>query len=673
MTLEAPILDIPPPAGPPPPAPDPDARSRLLLAILIFVAGVVALFVLVAPVTNPLNPLNQPAVILVSADGQTLAKRGAYKDEPVQAEKLPRYVPLAFIAIEDRRFVEHNGVDMGGVVRAMFANLRARHVVQGGSTITQQLAKTAYLDQKRTLGRKAKEALIAGWLELRMSKSQILSAYLSSVYFGDGVYGLRAASQHYFGKQPEQLKLGEAALLAGLVKAPSKLNPTENPAGAGRRARLVLEAMADQHFISRAQARKAGHVRIVLQAAEPPAGAYFTDWVTPTALAQARSSFGAVRVQTTLDTRMQKLAERIIRRMLPSQGARQAALVAMTPDGAVKAMVGGRSYGASQFNRATRAQRQPGSAFKLFVYDAAMRAGHRPDEIIDDAPISIGNWSPSNFGGHYAGPITLRQAFAHSSNVASVRLTQQLGPRQVAAAAKRLGVVSPIGDDMSIALGSAEVNLLELTAAYATVAGGRGPVRPYGVLADRPRGLGAPMSQAERMNMLQLLAGVVQGGTGRGAALKVPTFGKTGTAQDSRDAWFIGFVDNLVVGVWVGNDNHSPTRGIVGGGLPAQIWRAFMTGVGYPGAPVPPSSEIESEGETLGVPAEAGSDGDAASDMDEDGEPELVPAEPDGEPMVVAPPRPPEQPYDEPDYGPDTPAAPPPELPRGPSDGEPQG
>jgi penicillin-binding protein 1A len=603
MTDAAFNLDAPSPQPQPDPAPHrppPDDRdSRLVLAALVGAAVLLALLAALAPITNPLNPLNQPAVVLVTTDGQKLARAGAYKDDPVRVEQLPAYVPMAFIAIEDRHFLRHRGVDVGGVIRAALANMRAHHVVQGGSTITQQLVKNAYLDRRRTLGRKLKEAALAVWLEMRMSKAAIISAYLSNVYFGDGVYGLRAASGHYFGKKPEELKLGEAALLAGRVKAPSKLYPTEHPAAAGRRGRVLLDAMAAQHFITREQAAAAGHVKILLRPTETRPGAYFADWVTPEALALARRRPDGGRIQTTLDMRMQKTAEQIIRRMLPRQGARQSALVAMTPDGAIRAMVGGRNYAASQFNRASRAQRQPGSAFKLFVYDAAMRAGHRPGEMIENSPVTVGKWSPSNFGGSYSGPITLMQAFAHSSNVASVRLTVELGPGQVADAARRLGVTSPISHDPSIALGSSEVNLLELTAAYAAVVKGRGPVKPFGVAADQPRSLGVVMTPQERSSMLVLLSAVVQGGTGRQASLKVPSFGKTGTAQDSRDAWFIGVTGEMVVGVWVGNDNHSPTRGVVGGGLPAQIWRAFMTGIGYQGAPVPPSSEIEREGESL--------------------------------------------------------------------------
>jgi penicillin-binding protein 1A len=685
MTDAAFNIDTPGPgpmrARPPAPhRPPPDDRdSRVILAALIGLALAVMLFMAVIPVTNPFNPLNQPAVVLVTNDGQTLARAGAYRDVPVKVQQLPPYVPLAFIAIEDRHFLRHHGVDVGGVFRAALANLRAHHVVQGGSTITQQLVKNAYLDQRRTLGRKAKEALLAVWLEMRMSKAEIMSAYLSSVYFGDGVYGLRAASTHYFGKKPEQLTLGEAALLAGLVKSPSRLNPAAHPAAAGRRARVVLNAMADQHFISRARSRTAGHVKIVLQKTETTPGAYFADWVTKEALADARAHGDGGRVQTTLDMRMQKTAEEIVRRMLPSRGARQAALVAMTPDGAIRAMVGGRDYAASQFNRAARAERQPGSAFKLFVYDAAMRAGHHPDEMIENSPVTVGKWSPGNFGDRYSGPITLMQAFAHSSNVAAVRLTMDVGPETVASAARRLGVTSPIGHDPSIALGTSEVNLLELTAAYAAFVKGRGPVKPYGVQSDRPRHLGLVMTPQERFNMLVLLSSVVQGGTGRQAALKVPSFGKTGTAQDSRDAWFIGFTGDLVVGVWVGNDNHSPTHGIVGGALPAQIWRAFMTGVGYQGAPVPPSTEIESEGETLqaGPPAGAEDQGEAPQ-LDED---ELAPDEvvrPDedqgGPPMIIVPPRPQAPPWEDDGYGPPPPrfrGPPPPD--EGPPPDEPGG
>jgi penicillin-binding protein 1A len=547
-------------------------------------------------IAGPPDPLKQPSMVLVSTDGRTVARRGAYKDVPVKIESLPPYVGQAFVAIEDRRFYHHMGVDFAGIGRALLANARQGKVVQGGSTITQQLAKNAYLTQRRTFGRKLKEAFIALSLEARMSKRDILSAYVSSVYFGDGVYGLRAAAQHYFNKTPEKLTLGEAALLAGIVKAPSKLNPIEDPKAAASRAKLVLAEMVESGFITPAQAAKPGRVKVIRQVSRVPPGAYFADWVAADAEAVAPPSFGASVVKTTLDYDMQVAAETVVANALRGDRRLQAAMVVMTPDGAVRAMVGGRSYAGSQFNRATQAKRQPGSTFKLFVYLAALRSGLTPDDRIENSPLTIGTWQPANFHNAYSGPISLREAFARSSNVAAARLGQRVGPRAVAKAAEDLGITSKLRPDPSIALGASEVTLLEMASAYATVAGGRGPVKPYGITGEAPALRPAPITAVQRSQLLDMLQAVVQHGTGRGAIRTVPTFGKTGTSQDHRDALFIGFVDQLVVAVWVGRDDSSPMNGVTGGALPVQIWSGFMTKAGYPaGTPGAPYETAPSE------------------------------------------------------------------------------
>jgi penicillin-binding protein 1A len=491
------------------------------------------------------------------------------------------------------------------MARAAVANLSAGKVRQGGSTITQQLAKTTFLTPRRTFVRKLQELFIALALELRLSKDEILGRYLSSVYFGDAVYGLRAASQHYFGKSPERLTVGEAAMLAGIIQAPSALNPIDHPDKARRRARLVLNAMVETKAITAAQAKAAPPVRI--NPRQPlPVGGYFADWAAPQIIDGMDAGYGELVVRTTLDSRLQRIAEQTIRTALDgpgkAKGAGQAALVAMRPNGQVVAMVGGRDYRKSQFNRAVQAHRQPGSAFKLFVYLAAIRDGARPDSAVSEAPITEGSWSPKNFDGSFDRDLDLRQAFGRSSNIAAVRVAKLAGHRDVIRAAQDLGVTSRLVDDPTLALGTSEMTLLELTAAYAAVADGKAPVRPFGLLEDAaPRPEGAPLNPRHREALLDLLQYAVANGTGKNAALAQPVFGKTGTAQDSRDAVFIGFTSDIVVGVWVGNDDHSPMKGVTGGGLPAQMWRDFTARALSAGLveridpPPPPKDDLDSK------------------------------------------------------------------------------
>jgi penicillin-binding protein 1A len=556
-------------------------RILAALAILAVLFGLlVAWLSWRLPVSRALEPLPTPALVLVSADGHPFARRGAVKDRPVDVATLPPHVAQAFVAIEDRRFYRHFGVDLIGVGRALVTDIRQRRIVEGGSTLTQQLAKTAFLSSERTFRRKAQEVFVALWLEARLSKAEILSRYLSSVYFGDGVFGLRAAAQHYFAKPPEQLTLGEAAMLAGLVKAPSALNPVDHPDAAGKRQRVVLGAMVETKAITQAQAQRARRVRI--RAAETlPVGGYFADWAAPQVKQALDAQYGRLEVRTTLDSRLQRRAERAVKSWLDGpgrrQGATQAALVALRPDGAVVAMVGGRDYGASQFNRAVQARRQPGSAFKLFVYLAALRDGARPDSLVSEAPITVGGWTPRNYERTSGGDLTLREAFAESSNIAAVRLAQNVGRDKIVEAAQDLGVTSPLVKDATLPLGTSEMTLLELTSAYAAVAAGHAPVEPYALLEGQDR-LAAPraLPSDQRDELLDLLAATVEGGTARAARLDQPVFGKTGTTQEHRDAVFVGFTGDIVVGVWVGNDDHSPMQGVTGGGLPAQIWRTFV-------------------------------------------------------------------------------------------------
>jgi penicillin-binding protein 1A len=534
----------------------------------------------------------------LSSEGRPIARRGAIKDRPVAARALDPLTPAAFVAIEDRRFYRHWGVDPRAIGRAMVANVRAGGVRQGGSTITQQLAKTSFLSSDRSLRRKAQEVIIAFWLEAWLTKEEILSRYLSSVYFGDGVYGLRAAARHYFGRNPEELTLAQSAMLAGVVQAPSRLAPTRNLRAAQKRSRLVLAAMADTGIISRSRASRVSAARPMRRVSKVPTGTYFADWVAPVAQRALDSEFGEVKVTTTLDADLQRLAVRAL------NGARlgdaQAALVAMRPDGRVVAMIGGRSYKASPFNRATQARRQPGSAFKLFVYLAALRAGWTPDSIIDDAPITIDGWTPANNDRVFRGRMTLREAFARSSNAATVRLSESVGRDNVLRAARELGISSPLPDGPSVALGTAGVSLVELTAAYAAVAGGAYPVTATGLDREeaQEQGLAAFFRRRGSLDrrrdwapMLDLMWEAANRGTGRRAALNVPTFGKTGTTQENRDALFIGFAGDLVVGVWVGRDDNKSLGKMSGGTVPADIWKSFMAPAlavdGYRGPALP--------------------------------------------------------------------------------------
>ena len=551
------------------------------------IAAFIGLFVLTvlwlaitAPLSKSLQPIAPPEVTLLAADGTPIARTGAIVDKPVQVAKLPPHVVHAFIAIEDRRFYHHWGVDPRGIARAAWSNLTSGRT-EGGSTITQQLAKFTFLSPKQTLGRKAREALIAFWLEAWLTKDEILERYLSNAYFGDNTYGLRAASLHYFYRQPENLTPGQAAMLAGLLQAPSRYDPTENFDLASRRMRTVLGAEVAAGYMTAAQARAIPTPKLdVRPTNDLPTGTYFADWALPQARQLSDVGYSRQTLRTTLDSRLQGIARRVIGRA--PLGKAQVALVAMHPNGEVVAMIGGKDYAKSPFNRATQARRQPGSTFKLFVYLAAFEKGMTPDTTIDNSEFVQGSYRPKNASGNYSNEITLEDAFARSSNVAAVRLLQRVGDDAVIEEAEKLGVASPLAHgDPSLALGTSTMTLLELTSAYAGVAGNRFPVRPrafpaeegwFGWLfAERHR-----LSATEHDEIEQLLARTVDQGTGRAAKLPVTSFGKTGTTQDNRDALFVGYAGDLVVGVWIGNDDNTPLKGVHGGSLPAQIWHDFM-------------------------------------------------------------------------------------------------
>lgn len=576
--------DLPPAA---PELPEPRWRGRLRRAGRIFLVIFLAFILLIgwlaitAPLSKSLEPIAPPQITLLASNGAPIARMGAIVDKPVRAAALPEHVTGAFLAIEDRRFFTHWGIDPRSIVRALWSNVTGGRT-QGGSTITQQLAKFTFLSPKRTLGRKAREAMIAFWLEVWLTKEEILERYLSNAYFGDNTYGLRAASLHYFHRQPEKLTPAQAAMLAGLVQAPSRLAPTKNPDLAQKRMRLVLSAMAREGLITQGEAKTLRAPTIIMRTRNAlPTGTYFADWALPEARKQSDVGYARRTITTTLDARLQGIARRVTG--AAGLGKAQVALVAMRPNGEVVAMIGGKDYAASPFNRVTQARRQPGSTFKLFVYLAALRAGWDPEDEISNKAIESGAYRPKNSGGIYSPLITLEDAFATSSNVAAVRLFERVGDQKVIAMARKLGVTAalPKGDP-SLALGTSSMTLLELTAAYAAVAANSYPVVPHAFSVE-PSGwfkrlFSGPNSfgSREHRDIEKLLRAAVNRGTGRAARLPQPNFGKTGTSQDNRDALFVGYANGLVVGVWIGNDDNSPLRGIAGGGLPARIWRDFM-------------------------------------------------------------------------------------------------
>ena len=534
-----------------------------------------------------------PSLLVEAANGQPLGRVGPL-DDGLRRQDFPDILVNAVTAIEDRRFYSHRGIDLWGIARAMYVNWTAGGIVEGGSTITQQLAKMQIVGSERTLSRKLREACIAVWLELRLGKDEILTRYLNAVYLGAGAHGMSAAARMYFDKSVAELTLPEAALLAALIQAPSRYNPIRNLDGAHQRAAAVIDAMLEAGAIDAAAAgkAKAEPAQLKLSPRTARAGSWFADWIGKYEVPKIAGSVKrALRVRTTLQPELQQLAERTVNEALadPDQarGVSQAALVAMRPDGAVVAMVGGRDYEESEFNRAVDARRQPGSAFKLFVYYAALRNGYTPESRIDASPIQVKGWKPANYGGQQFGRMTLRQAFAKSVNSAAIRLGQTIGLDEVVAAARELGYDAPLAKVPSMALGTNEVSLLDLTGAFASVRAARPRLEPWGITAFGPedaglRSLGPPSASVQELphhrELTRLLEDVVARGTGRAAALDEGTAaGKTGTTQDYRDAWFVGFNQALVVGVWVGNDDRSPTEGVTGGALPAQIWKRFVS------------------------------------------------------------------------------------------------
>lgn len=557
--------------------------------------------------TNLLSKGPSRDITLYDDQHRQIAQRGLTHGAMIDVRQMPDFVGNAFIAIEDRRFRSHLGLDPIGMVRAFSQNMSSGHVVQGGSTLTQQLAKNLFLTQQRTFDRKMQEALLAIYLESRYTKDQILTLYLNRVYFGAGVYGVEAAAEHFFGKPARNLTLIEAAMLAGSVKAPAKYNPLSDPDASIGRASVVLKAMEDCGYITEEQRADAASTRPRIVRESTQDSGYFADWV----ISQIPSYIGDVDqpiiVETTFDAGLQNEAGRALRSGLAADGAAldasEGALVAMTPDGAVRAMVGGRSYSRSTFNRATDARRQPGSAFKPFVYLTAFEHGRKPTDVMNDAPFSIGKWSPENYEKKYEGAMNLTTAFAKSSNSIAAQLTQEVGPASVVRTARHLGITSDLMAVPAIALGVFEVTPLELTAAYTPFANGGDSVLPYAiqriitkdgkVLYERKgSGTGRAMSAESAAEVTSLMVQTVTAGTGKAARLdERPSAGKTGTTQDFRDAWFVGFTSDLVCGVWIGNDDNRPMKHATGGGLPARIFKNFME-ASETGLPVRPLSAL---------------------------------------------------------------------------------
>ena len=572
---------------------------RIALRILIFgilaglLALIVAVFVTMASLPSFEDMMQKPngqTVRVRAVDGTPVVTLGPSYGDWLPFDRIPKTMQDAMISVEDRRYYSHPGVDPIGVARMIYVARRLKaegRRLQGGSTITQQLARNLFLTSAYSYGRKIREAILALAMERKFSKQQILELYLNRVYFGGGSYGVDAASRKFFGHPGDKLNLAEAAIIAGLVKAPSHYSPSADPEAAIDRAKVVLDVMVDAGTLTPNQAANA-HLERVTFAPEPKQNSvrYFTDWVLQQLDTLVDEQAEPVDVWTTLDLRMQKAADDSIRRNTPA--GLQGALVSMENDGAVRAMVGGTDYVASIYNRATQSQRQPGSAFKLFVYLSALEAGLKPSDAVEDKPVTIDNWSPRNNSRRFLGPIDVRNAFALSINTVAAQLGQRVTFEQVANMAHRFGITTPINTHPSMVLGTSDVRLIELTRAFAAVSNNGNAVAPYGIIkvtlpngtilyqheTGEPRVLVAPYVAAEMTDLLQTAVNV---GTARAAQIGRPVAGKTGTTSSNKDGWFLGFSSGLTTGVWMGRDDAKPIPGLQGGRNPAQAFAAYMT------------------------------------------------------------------------------------------------
>ncbi len=592
--------------------------------VAILIASVAAYYAAILPDPRKAMVLRLPPnLTILTRDGEFIAERGMRRAY-VPYKDIPPLLIKAVLATEDRRFFYHFGLDPVGLARAARSNWRSNEVVQGGSTITQQLAKNLFLQPKRTLGRKAEEFVLALWLESRFTKQEILELYLNRVYFGGGNYGIGAAAHSYFRKEPKDITLAESALLAGLIKAPSYFSPNASMERAGARAKEILRILAETDEIDINQYAEAlAHPAQLESSPSKPGFGFVADWVAEVAPMLTGETDHNLVVETTIDPGLQIAARTAIENVMRTKGrtahASEAAVLLLAPDGAIRVMIGGRNHAESQFNRAVRAMRQPGSAFKPFIYLAAIESGFTPDAQIDDSPVEIEGWKPTNFGGEYRGKITLRAALTHSSNMAAVRLMQAVGTERIVDVAKRLGVLSARNVGPTLALGTSETTLLEMTSAFAVFANGGFAVAPDiverirddqgRVLFERSKETPPRIVSARAVSaMNDMMNSVVAGGTARSASLDFyPAAGKTGTTQSFKDAWFIGFTAQWVGGVWMGNDNASPMRSVTGGSLPAEIWKELMLKAHEGLMPKPlPGTEIDAElvrkaGEAIGL------------------------------------------------------------------------
>ncbi len=542
------------------------------------------------PETESIQISRQPSITFLDKDGRIIASYGDIYGKSIKYNNLPENLINAVIVTEDKRFFNHYGVDIKGVLRAIYVNLKERRIVQGGSTITQQLAKNLFLTPERSFTRKLHELILSLWLELRFSKKQILSIYLNRVYLGSGTYGVQAASEKYFNKKVEDLNLYECAVIASLLKAPSRYNPIANKLLSQERASLVLENMAKSQMISKAKVKEAkyNNKRYSKFTTPPKSTRYFIDWLLPRVKAYVGEINEDLIVRTTLDVKLQKIAEDSLNKVTENfPSADQSALVSLNLDGGVISMIGGRDYGDSQFNRVTQAKRQPGSAFKLFVYLAGLENGFAPDDLVVDSKIDINGWSPKNYKDKYIGEVSVKDAFSNSINTVAVKISEDIGREKVIKMAKLLGITSPILNSPSLALGTSEVNLLELTAAYDVLANNGNGVFVHGIrsientegknlFTRKIQGPGKILNSYTVKTMTEMMEQTIINGTGKKAKINRPAAGKTGTSQSLRDAWFVGFTSNIVVGVWFGNDDDSPMEKITGGTAPAILWGEFM-------------------------------------------------------------------------------------------------
>jgi penicillin-binding protein 1A len=629
----------------------PSFLARLLRGLLVWGFALTALATLALLAAVMLTAQSLPSfremmkspqgqsVVIRAADGTELRTVGPAFGRWLPYDRIPAHMVDAMIAVEDRRYDWHPGVDPIGIARSAIVNARAGEKVQGASTITQQLARNLFLTNTQTYVRKLREVVLALAIERKYSKKAILELYLNRVYFGGGAYGIDAASRKFFGHGAEELSVGEAAIIAGLVKAPSRYAPTADPERARGRARVVLAVMQDTGVLSPAEAAKADieSVRFVIGDDEGEAG-YFTDWVLAQLETLVDEASEPLEVTTTLVPAHQKAAEAAVARSLPA--GTQGAIVAMRTTGEVTALVGGRDHASSTYNRATVARRQPGSAFKLFVYLAALEDGATPDDTVVDEPVTFSGWSPRNDNRQFVGPVTIRQAFARSINTVAAQLAARAGFDTVAAMARRFGITTPLDSRPAISLGASEVTLLELTAAYAAVAAQGLEVRPFGITqvstargdllyrreAPGPRVLVAPHVAA---HMTDLLRAAVETGTGRAAQIGRPLAGKTGTTSSNKDGWFLGLTPELVAGVWIGRDDAKAVPGLAGGRAPAQTFAAFM-GAALAGVPVTglttdvaePAFDLEPDAEVYGLVEEEAPPAEAAPPPAPEPEPE---------------------------------------------------